>query len=252
MKSFLIGFLGIIIGILFLVLVLYLFIRTMLNKYGFKGKSILSIYQESKRVQEELEKKPKQIGGLTTLLLPLILKNFPDFNEKEFYNQTEESIRLILNAIEKREISSLNKKEYDLIREKIRLQTEDLKENKIIYHYHDIIFHKHTIKSYKKEKGMVKLDIASSLEYNYEKIENGKELVKKRKRQTRYTTTFIYIYDTKEAGFDIRILGANCPNCGAPISSLENKSCTYCKSGLNITVASLLKCWKIIEQKEDY
>jgi len=252
MKSFLFGFLGIIIGILSIIILFYIFIRTMLNKYGFKGKTMKSIYQESKQQKEELEKKPKQIGGLNQLLIPLILEDFPNFNEKEFYNQAEESIRLILKAIEKKEINSLNKKEYDLIREKINLQIEDLKEKKIDYYYSDIIFHKHTIKSYEKEKGMVKLDIASSLEYNYEKYENKKELEKKIKKQTRYTTTFIYIYDVEEAGFDVGILGVNCPNCGAPVKSLEQKGCEYCKSGLNIKVASLLKCWKIIEQKENY
>ena len=38
----------------------------------------------------------------------------------------------------------------------------------------------------------------------------------------------------------------------SPISSFESKTCEYCKSGFNIEVAKLLKCWKIIDYKEDY
>ena len=99
---------------------------------------------------------------------------------------------------------------------------------------------------------MVKLDISTSLEYYYEKIQNGKTVISnKRKKQTRYTVSYVYIYDNK-AGFDIQVLGINCPNCGSPISSFEKKTCSYCKSGLNITVANLQKCWKIVDLKEDY
>jgi len=49
----------------------------------------------------------------------------------------------------------------------------------------------------------------------------------------------------------MRVLGLTCPSCGGPIESLEKKSCPYCKSGIYFQIASLVKCFKIIDVKED-
>lgn len=253
MMTFVWVMLGIVCGFLVILLILYLFIRSILNKTGFKNYSFLRLFREIEAEKERQNVRPKQVSGMTSVLLPTILNDFSDFNEKEFYSKTEEHLRNILNSIEDKQIDYLKSDDYDLIREKINHQIHDLIGNDISYHYDDIIFHKHSIKSYKKTKGMVKLEISTSLEYYYEKKEKGKTIVSSEyKKQTRYTTSYVYIYDTKKAGFDINVLGLNCPNCGSPIPSLENRTCTYCQSGFNITVANLLKCWKIIEINEDY
>ena len=55
----------------------------------------------------------------------------------------------------------------------------------------------------------------------------------------------------KVAEKDINVYGLNCPNCGAVVHSLQNKTCSYCKTGLNIQVVNLLKCWKLIECKDN-
>lgn len=251
--AFIYGLLGVIAGFFVILLLLYIFIRNMLDKTGFHGKSLKTIYNEIKKSEHEEKLRNKQVSGMTKILLPVILKDFPDFNEKQFYMLAESSIRSILMAIEKKDNKYLKSDDYSLIREKISLQIADLIDNNITYKYDDIIFHKHAIKSYKKEKGIATLVISSSLEYYYKVINNSSVTYSNDyKKQTRYQITFIYIYDVKRAGFDIGILGINCPNCGSPINSLEQKSCSYCKSGLNIQVANLLKCWKIIEYKEDY
>lgn len=251
--AFVYGLLGVIAGFLVILLLLYLFVRSILNKTGFRGKSLSNIYNEIKKSEKAEKLRNKQVSGMTKVLLPVIMKDFPDFNEKEFYMLTETSIRSILTAIEKKDDSYLKSDDYSLIRKKIGLQITDLIDNNITYRYDDIIFHRHAIKSYRKEKGIATLVISSSLEYFYEVVNDSQILYKDDyKKQTRYQTTFIYVYDVKKAGFDIGILGINCPNCGSPVNSLEQKSCSYCKSGLNIQVANLLKCWKIIEYKEDY
>lgn len=251
--AFVYGLLGVIIGFFVILLVIYLILRSALNKAGFNGRSLIDIYNEVKNIEREEKLRNKQVSGMTKLLLPIILKDFPDFNEKEFYMLAEVSIRSILNSIEEKNDKYLKSDDYSLIREKIKLQITDLIDNDISYKYDDIVFHKHAIKSYTKEKGIATLVISSSLEYYYTVTKDSKVIKSDEyKRQTRYQTTFIYIYDVKKAGFDIGILGINCPNCGSPINSLEQKCCSYCKSGLNIQVANLLKCWKIIEYKEDY
>lgn len=245
--------LGIVFGFLALLFILIVMVRLILNKYGYSGYSFSKLFQAIKDAREENMIKHKQVNGMTNIYLPTILKDFPDFNEKEFYTKTEEYIRHILNNIESENLKAFNNSDYDLIRGKLVNQIRDLIDNNVKYRYDDIIFHKHAIKSYHKTKNVVKLDISTSLEYYYEKIQNGKTVISnKRKKQTRYTVSYVYIYDTNKAGFDIQVLGINCPNCGSPISSFEKKTCSYCKSGLNITVANLQKCWKIVDLKEDY
>ncbi len=252
MKAFLIGFLGVIFGIFFLIFLLYLLIRFILNKTGFRGKRLYDLYKEIKEAESRNIEKHKQVSNLNSVLLPSILRDFEDFNEKEFYTKTEETIRIILDSLERKEKKNLEKDDYLLIREKLFLQIDDLLENNIQKRYDDIIFHKHAIKSYKNLKGMIKLEVSSSLEYYYEEKRDGAVVVpSKYKKQTRYTTTFVYVYDTKQAGFDFRILGITCPSCGGPISNLRAKKCSYCQSGIHFQVASLAKSWKVIDLKED-
>ena len=49
------GFLGIVIGFLVIVLLIYLFIRSIMNKFGFGNKTLTSLYNETKEA-EALEK----------------------------------------------------------------------------------------------------------------------------------------------------------------------------------------------------
>lgn len=252
-KAFLFSFLGIVVGVLVLILLLALWFRFMLNRFGFRGKSLSSIYREAMRLREENAKKHKQVSSLTSVLLPTIQKDFPDFSEEQFYEKTEETIRYVLQSLENLDTKKLEKEDFSLIKDKIQLQVEDLKDSKVRRTYDDIIFHKHAIKSYKKFQGMVKLIVSSSLEYFYEEKVDDKVVVSKdSKKQTRYTTTFVYIYDTKKAGFDARVLGFVCPSCGAPIEDVTKKHCKYCHSGIHLQIANLTRCWKVIELTEDY
>lgn len=253
MKTFLFVLLGIISAFFIIILLIYILIRIILIKCGFRNKGLFDLYQESKRIKEEEKQRVKNISGMTNVLLPVILKDFKDFNINQFYLLVEKSLRNIFLALEKKDINYLNDKELNIIRQKIILQIEDLEENDISYKYDDVIFHKHAIKSYKRQKGMVILSISTSLEYYYEERKANKIIKSDEyKKQTRYTTEFAYIVDNELAGFDLNVLGLNCPNCGSPVTSLKEHNCAYCNAVLNIQVGDLLKCWKIIDYKEDY
>ena len=247
------GFLGIVIGFLVIVLLIYLFIRSIMNKFGFGNKTLTSLYKETKEAEALEKTRHKQVSGMTKMLLPEIQRDFNDFNEKEIYLLVEKSLRAIFLALENKDISYVNDDEFNLIKEKIQDQIIDLQDNNITYKYDDIIFHKHAIKSYKCQKDVATIEISTSLEYYYNKRKDNKDISQDDvKRQTRYTTQLVYIIDNTKTGFDINILGLHCPNCGSPITSLQQTHCNYCKGVTNIQIASLLKCWKIINYKEDY
>ena len=247
------GFLGIVIGFLVIVLLIYLFIRSIMNKFGFGNKTLTSLYKETKEAEALEKTRHKQVSGMTKMLLPEIQRDFNDFNEKEIYLLVEKSLRAIFLALENKDISYVNDDEFNLIKEKIQDQIIDLQDNNITYKYDDIVFHKHAIKSYKRQKDVATIEISTSLEYYYNKRKNNKDISQDNiKRQTRYTTQLVYIIDNTKTGFDINILGLHCPNCGSPVKSLSQTECSYCKGAINIQIASLLKCWKIVNYKEDY
>ena len=50
--------------------------------------------------------------------------------------------------------------------------------------------------------------------------------------QDRFKIEIIYVIDASKVDKDKKLLGLNCPNCGAPITSLGSKKCKYCDTGI--------------------
>lgn len=247
--GFVYGFLGIIFGIIFILIITYLFIVHKLRDFGFHSYNLNDIKDE---IEELNDNEPKQISGMTEIFLPQVLEDFNDFNINEIYLLVEKTIGQMLNAIENKDISILNDKDFNLISKKLKFRLEDLIKSDILYTYDDIVFHKHAIKNYTNKNGIATLEIATSVEYYYSKSIDGRVIKKKiKKKQARYLTKFVYIVDNDAYKRDINIYGLNCPNCGAVVPSLKASKCSYCKTGLNIQVVNLLKCWKLIECKEN-
>ncbi len=246
--AFVLGLLGVLVGFLVIALIIYIMIVRFFHKAGVRGSDLLKMKEE---LEEQEKLRHKEIGGMTNVYLPQILKDFKEFNLDEIYLLTEKSIRTIFKSIETKDMNLLNSKDFNLINKKMKLQLEDLIDSDILYKYDDINFHKHAIRSYENKGGVAKLEISSSLEYYYSKSKHGKELYSnKYKEQTSYVTTFVYIVDETAYAKDIDIYGLNCPNCGAVIRALNEKECSYCHTGLDIKPIELLKCWKLIDYKE--
>ena len=247
--TFLLAFLGVVFGFLFIALLIFLYVKHLLNKTGLNNVDLLKMHKDLKEEQSHI---PRQISGMTNVFLPMILKDFKEFNLDEIYLLTEKSLRTIFKAIETKDMALINGKDFNMISKKIKLQLEDLIDSDIIYKYDDINFHKHAIRSYENKGGVAKLEIVSSLEYYFTKTKSGKELYKNEyKDQVSYITTYVYIADETAYKKDIDVYGLNCPNCGAVVRALDKKECSYCHTGLNIKVIELLKCWKLIDYKED-
>jgi len=247
------GFLGVVLAFLVIIILIYLSIRSIMNKFGFGNRSLSSIYKETKEAAALEKTRQKQVSGMTNILLPEIQNDFKDFNIQELYLLVEKGLIAIFNALENEDLSYLNEDEFNIISQKISEQIVDLQNNNISYKFDDVIFHRHAIKSYKCQKDVATIEISTALEYYYIKRKDNKIISQDNvKRQTRYTTQLIYIIDNTKTGFDINILGLHCPNCGSPVQSLQQTHCSYCKGAINIQVASLLKCWKLVNYKEDY
>ena len=87
-------------------------------------------------------------------------------------------------------------------------------------------------------------------EYYYKNSDKKDDLWDNMKRQTRYTSQFVYIYDEQKVELKNKdVIVVSCPNCGAPLSGLNGGECTYCSSHFE---PINLKLWKMSSYKEDY
>lgn len=250
MNSFII-FLAIVLGVIIFLTILVIIIKNKikntLNKFGFNDFG--SIASEIKKGEMLERTTPKHTPGMTKLLIPKIVKDFPNFNEKELFNKVETSLLLIFDSLENKEVK--NSEELVLMKEKLKEKINDMKENHISERYYDVKFHNHALKYYKRDSSTLNITVSTSLEYFYEKKQEDKVIVDytKYKKQTLYTVDFVYIYDPNKINKHQSLIGINCPNCGAPVKDLGVKVCRYCNSGLEDIN---LKSWHIALYKEEY
>ena len=250
--SFLLGFLGAIIGIIFIIIVIIVFIIIGVSKsVGINDlKTIFGAAKNAKQIAEEDAYRQKNVSGITKLLEPEILRDFPDFNKNLLYSIAESNLRKIFSAIENKSLAGIDKdEELILILPKLKEKIEDIKERKVEIKYDDIVFHVNAIKKYEKVKGMATVTISTTLEYYYKNSDKKENLCNNIKRQTRYTCEFVYIYDETKLEKKNNIIVINCPNCGAPLRNLELGECEYCSSHFE---PINLKLWKMSSYKEDY
>lgn len=187
-------------------------------------------------INDELSRTPKSLSSMTSIYLPQIQKDFPEFNWNEFKPQIQNAIINRLNAIDSR--NALLVSDLDIVYADVK----NLLNQSFIPHYKEIRAYDTVISSYKKQDGTCMIVTETSIEY-YFYIEDGNKILKgskQRKKQTSYLAQLIYIQDPEKAGENVA--STVCPNCGAPITTLGNKYCEYCGSSVEpINV----KAWKI-------
>ena len=142
-------------------------------------------------------------------------------------------------------------KDLPLLKSQLKEIIADYKSSKINVKYDDIKFNAFAIKKYNKKDGVATITVQTSLEYYY-RLEKGNKVIENYsdyKKQTRYTVEFIYVYDITQVKEYTRVIGIHCPNCGAPLTKLGNKTCDYCHTGLEDLN---LKNWCMSSYREDY
>lgn len=239
--------LGIILAIAFVFLFIYIKLRSSMRKFGFKVNTIGDMKAEMEKIRQEDSTRARSISGMTSILLPNIRNDFPEFNEQELYTKAETSLRQIFQAIEKKDISEV--KSMPLMQSSIEKIIEDYETAEITESYDDIKFHRFAIYQYDKKDGMATVTISTSLEYYYQKKKQEKILkdFTKYKKQTKYQCTFVYVYDEAKVEKSAKVLAINCPNCGAAIKALGHKYCDYC--GTTVKEVNL-RSWELSSYQE--
>ena len=182
---------------------------------------------------DELANRPKSVSGMTSLLLPKINKDFPDFNYDEIKVRAENILVSYFNAIDK-EDPELAKEAGNDIMWQIKSYLEGLNHNNKREHFEEPTVHKTEITSYVKSEGRCTITLQSAAGFYHYITDSTGGVVSGSKEhlyQTRYNISLFYIQDRELVENDIDgVLGLHCPNCGAPVKSLGAKNCEYCGS----------------------
>lgn len=234
MKQGVIGWIIVLVVVLVLLLAIWILIKKITKKVENFSRLIFgtsSLREGVENMQKEYAETPKSVSAMTSLYLPKIVADFPDFE----YNEMKHRARNVLYSF-LLSIDGMNPGGMEDANEELQNQLENrilnLEASGKREHYKDILIHRTEINNYRKAEGRCIITFQSSIQYHhYVENEDGKLLSGSRDVlfQSKYNIDLIYIQDRNLVEHELdHALGINCPNCGAPISTLGAKVCEYC------------------------
>ena len=250
--GFLMAFLGtcggILAAIFIIIMVIYIKVRGIVGPAG--TKELAKAASAAKDIEKQEYTREKNVSGMTKVLEPAILRDFNDFNKDFLFSKVEKNLVKIFTALEEKSVEDIRNDNdliymYSAIRDKI----QDLKNDNVNVKYDDVKFNRHAIKDYSKTAGKATITISSTLEYYYDDGGSKSKKFNGLKKQTRYTTQFVYVYDETQFKYNQKTYMVSCPNCGAPLRKLNEGNCEYCGT----YVKSInLRHWYMVSYSEDY
>ena len=234
MEGFIIP-LAIIAGLLLTIVGTGFFIKhkiTKISREAFGTDSFMEGYKEQKR---KLAESPRSVQGMTSIYLPEILRDFPEFDYDHFKTGAQAVVRGYLNAISTGSTATLPDDVTNKLRNSVTEIIENLNANGQKQVFSEPVIHACEISRYFKSGGTatVQFNVAVGV-ISYVEDLDGKLLNGSRdeKLQTIYEVDLVYLQDADVMGVYGEALGLNCPNCGAPIRNLGMKFCEYCGTGI--------------------
>lgn len=220
-------FLGIFIAVAVTGMKIYKKVQS-ISRQAFGTEDLLEGFRQ---MEIENSTTPKSVAGMTSLYLPKIKKDFPEFQYDEMKVRAENALTSYLLAISSMNPSLLSEGGQEL-KDHLEMKLSMLREAEVRETYREIKIHRTEISNYRKRNGRCIITFQSALQSFYTKTDrNGKILAGNAQlyTQSKYNVDVIYVQDRdlveKETDHS---LGLNCPNCGAPISTLGSKVCEYC------------------------
>lgn len=201
-----------------------------------------SLHEANEKLKEEYATTPKSVSAMTSLYLPKIVRDFPDFIYSEMRSRSQNVLTQYLSAIDAENVSLMREGTNEL-RDKVKTRIAMLNNSGKHEHFENVRLHRTEICNYRKSSGRCVITFQTSCEYNTYVTNTSGNIVsgdKHLKHQSRYDIELAYIQDreiieqTTDSG-----IGLKCPFCDAPLTNLGAKHCVYCGSPvqeLNIKV----------------
>lgn len=235
----------VVIIIFAVILIVVLFVRSKIRAVSRQVFGTSDITQGLRAYQAAEEGRPRSLSNMTQIYEPMIARDFPDFNLKEFIMLAENMLLSVFNAIEAKD-EELIMNASDSLRDRVINQIRELQSKGETEFYDDVKIHGTALNRYENADGRCVVTLQSSVEYRHYAHAGGR-LVRGdsvHRQQVRYNTEIIYIQDAKLVSNAIHdnAIGVSCPSCGAPVKALGQKVCDYCGRGI---VEINLKSWSI-------
>ena len=240
--------LGVFAGIVVLGVAVGLTIRNKLRNVSRQLFGTESIVDGLNRQADIAAETPKSVSGMTRLMEPQIMRDFPDFNWSEFKHRAENMLTSALLAISSERPERLVDASEEVKNQVLNI-IADNQAAQVREVYNNIKIHQTEISNYRKDKGNCIIVIQSAVEYYHYKVsgDHVTEGSKERKVQTKYNVELLYVQDGEEKEFDSAFT-TTCPQCGAPVRGLGNMICEYCGAHvvpINTKVWSLHKLYQV-------
>lgn len=250
--GFLIALIIILVLILVIIIALYVAYRKISQKVRNFSQTAFgtpNIAQGAEQMRLELSNTPKSVSGMTQLLLPKIANDFPDFNYNEMKERANNVLVSYLRAVNDKNTSVLQDGNEEIQNQLVN-HIQMLSAKGLHEHFEQIRLHETEIHQYRQHQGRCIITFQTAFEcFHYitdanRKITSGSNDLK---YQTKYNIDMVYIQDRSIMNEYDTALGVNCPNCGAPVSSLTAKFCEYCGTGI---VEFNIRAWSFCNVEE--
>lgn len=225
-------------------------IRRKIRKISHSMFGTSSLVQGMSQQQEKMSETPRSLHGMTSIYLPQILCDFPEFDYELYKNKAQSVLRSYLNAISSKKESALAEECSLTLKNYVRGIIEDLCARNVTQTYSETVIHDTQISRYLKDGKTVTIIFELSVGcLSYITDADGKVVFgdNKLKTQTVYEIGLMYVQDADKIADQGEALGINCPNCGAPIKNLGMKFCEYC--GTSVKEVNV-RAWKFNSVKE--
>jgi len=227
---------------LVIVLILIFSISIGAKKLGEKYKSACRALFNTDTLAEgirnrdlEVSSTPKSISAMTSLFLPQITRDFPSFHYEEMRERANNVINSYLSSIDQNDPNILSEGSSEL-QNQLSMYIDALKNKQSNEHFDSIQLHRTEISNYSKQTGRCVITFQVSLQYFHYIMDLEGKLLSGDKElffQSRFEIDAYYIQDrTQITSLSENASALNCPNCGAPLTSLGEKKCAYCGSPL--------------------
>lgn len=205
---------------------------TIRNKIRYYSRQLLgtsSLMKGLQTMERETDLTPRSVSGATSLYLPKIVKDFPEFHYDEMKVRAENVLLSYLRSVDQEEPDVLVEGT-DELKENLQLRIQGLKIQGQREHFKQLRIHRTEIYQYRKGKGRCSILFQSAVEGIHYIEKSGQILTGKTDHleQSKYNVEVVYIQDRELVEAKEMGLGLNCPNCGAPLSALGAKTCLYC------------------------
>lgn len=235
--------------IIIIILVAVIAIRNKIRQISRSMFGTNSFIEGINQQKEQMSETPRSLHSMTSIYLPNILRDFPEFDCELYKNKAKSLLRSYFTALSTKKALALTEECSLTLKNYVQGIIEDLTSRNVKQVFSQVVMHDVEIARYIKNGATVTIVFVISVGcYNYIEDENGNVVFgdKNIKQQSVYEVGLVYVQDVDKVQ-NAESLGINCPNCGAPIKNLGNKFCEYCGTSI---IEVNTRAWKFDSVKE--